>query len=175
MVELTDLRQPVNQMGDLRAEVFFDVLNRRFGVFDGVVQQPRGNADGIEFEFGEDVGDFERVDEIRFARLANLAAMLAGREQVSPAQQFLIRAGMVLANFIDDGLEANHCWSLATGCASGSLCLPLISTAALIRYDGKQREPCAESITTRSQIKKVTASAEAVTFNFNTEGKHVCG
>jgi hypothetical protein len=44
-----------------------------------------------------------------------------------------------------------------------------------IIYTGKQREPCAESITTLPEIKKVTASWEAVTFNFNTEGKGACG
>ena len=108
MVELADLRQAINQVSDLCAEILFDILKRRVGVFDGVVKQSGGDADRIELEIGEDVGDFERVDEIRLAGFAYLAAMLAGREQVSAAQQIFICAGVVLANFFDDGLEANH-------------------------------------------------------------------
>ena len=130
VVELADFCQTVNEVGDLGAEVFFDVLDRRLGIFNGVVQQAGGDTDRVELEFGEDVGDFERVDQIRFARLANLAAVLAGREQVGAAQQVLIRAGMVLANFFDDALEANHCGSLPGGCTRGSLCLPLSATTA---------------------------------------------
>jgi hypothetical protein len=50
-----------------------------------------------------------------------------------------------------------------------------LSSFASVSYNGKQREPRAESITTVSEIKKVTASAEAVTFNFSTGGKRAGG
>jgi hypothetical protein len=48
------------------------------------------------------------VDQIRLSGLADLAAVLPGREQVCPPQQVLVGARMVAAHFFDYGLESDH-------------------------------------------------------------------
>jgi len=73
------------------------------------VKEPGCDANGIQLEVREDVGDFERVDQIRLSGLADLPAVLPGRKQISPPEQVLIGAGMVAAHLFDDCLKSDHC------------------------------------------------------------------
>ena len=96
-------------MCDFGAEVFFNLFGGRFGIFNDVVQQSSRDADRIEVEIGQNVGDFEWVDKIRLARLSRLPPMLAGGEQVGPTQKFLVGVGMVLPELFYYRFEPNHC------------------------------------------------------------------
>ena len=62
-VEPLDLGQAVDERADLGAEDLVDLLERRLGVLDSVVQH--GGRDGgvVELEVGEDGGDFEGMAE----------------------------------------------------------------------------------------------------------------
>jgi hypothetical protein len=108
VVQLGYLGETVDQVRHLRAEVLFDHLERDVGVFDYVVQQPGGHADGVQLELRQYVRHFERVDQIGLARLSDLTPVLARGKQVGLAQQLLVRAGVVLANLFQNSLESNH-------------------------------------------------------------------
>jgi hypothetical protein len=86
-VELRDLREPVDEVGDLLAEVLLDRLERDGRVLDDVVQETCRDAGGVELEIREDVRDFEGVDEVGFARLSNLSPVLSRREEVGPPEE----------------------------------------------------------------------------------------
>ena len=66
------LRDAVDDVGDLLAEELADLLDGGGRVLDDVVQQPGGDRDDVEPQVGEDVGDLERVDEVGLSRLADL-------------------------------------------------------------------------------------------------------
>src|SRR5262249_53343501 len=95
-------------MRDLRAKVLFDLFDGRVGVFDDVVEQSGGHTHRIELELGEDVCHFKRVNEVRFAGFAHLAAVFARGKQVCAPQELFIGARVVLSNLLDYGFEANH-------------------------------------------------------------------
>ena len=50
-----------------------DVLERDVGVLDDVVQQAAGDGRRIELQVGEDVGHFDRVRDVRLARVTHLS------------------------------------------------------------------------------------------------------
>ena len=81
VADLRDLRQPVNQVRHLVAEVFADGFKINERVFDHVVKQARGDGDFIEPHVCQDVGDFKRVDKIGLARGARLPFVLARRKK----------------------------------------------------------------------------------------------
>ena len=83
-----DLGHALDDVRDVLAELLADLLGRRQGVFDDVVQQAGGDADRVELHVREDVGDLERMDEVGFARMADLSLMLQGRKDIGLAEQF---------------------------------------------------------------------------------------
>ena len=87
----TELRDALDDVGDVRAEQLLDALDGRERVFDHVVQQAGRNGDDVEPHVGEDVGDLERMDEVRLPGMAHLSLVLERREHVGPAQQFDVR------------------------------------------------------------------------------------
>src|SRR5215471_19466550 len=95
-------------MGDFGPEVLVNHLSRSIRVLDDIVKQPGCDANRIQLEVREDVGHFKRVDQIRLSGLADLAAVLPGREEVCPPEQVLVGARMVAAHFYDYGLESDH-------------------------------------------------------------------
>ena len=48
------------------------------------------------------------MDEVRLARMADLAPVLEGREHVGPPEQLDVGVGAVGADFFEQILEANH-------------------------------------------------------------------
>ena len=107
MIEFGYLGETVDQVRDLRSKVLFDLFGRGVGIFDDVVKETGGDADWIQVELGQDVRNFERMNEIRLSGLSGLAAMLTRRKQVGSAQKFLIGVGMVLPELLQYRLEAN--------------------------------------------------------------------
>ena len=72
-VDLAELGDAVDEERDLVAELALDVLGGRRRVLDHVVQQRRADAGRVEVQLRDDVGDADRMDEVRVARLAQLA------------------------------------------------------------------------------------------------------
>ena len=72
------------------------------------MQQPDGDGGLVEPHVGQDVGDVERMDEVRLARAAHLSAMLARGEDVGAFEQLLIEVRLVALDFVEDVFEADH-------------------------------------------------------------------
>ena len=109
-----DLGDAFDDVRDVFAERLADLFRGGERVFDDVVQQAGGNADGVELHVGEDVGDLERMDEVGLARMAHLSLVLQGRKHVGPAEQLEVRVGAVALDLIQQILEANHDGCLKT-------------------------------------------------------------
>jgi MoxR-like ATPase len=67
VADLRQLREAVHEMRDLFAEGVADHVQLDERVLDHVVQKARCDRDLVESHVGENVGDFERVDEVRLA------------------------------------------------------------------------------------------------------------
>ena len=113
-----DFRHPFDDVGDLGAEQLSDSLDRGQRVLDDVVQQAGGDRDGVELHVGQEVGDGERMDEVRLAGVADLSPVLEGGEDVRPPQQLDVGIRAVSADLFEEVLEANHeyrCLNLLSG------------------------------------------------------------
>ena len=78
-LEAVELRDAVDDAGDLGPEPRLDVLEGDLGVLDGVVEQRAGEGDVVEAEAGQHHGHAERVGDVRLARAADLVGVgLAG-------------------------------------------------------------------------------------------------
>jgi hypothetical protein len=95
-------------VGHFGAEYPFDLLQLGMGVLDDVVQQARGDADGIQPHVGQDAADLERVQQVRLARKAHLALVNPGRVDVGPVDQIQICLRVVAADPVNDVGDANH-------------------------------------------------------------------
>ncbi len=87
-IDLADLGDAFDDVSDLLAEFFANVDDGDRGVFDGVVEKSGGDGDRVHFHFGENEGDFERMNQVRLAGGASLA--------------FMVFQGIVVG-FLDDG------------------------------------------------------------------------
>jgi hypothetical protein len=88
--QLGDLRQAVDDRGDLLAELRLDVGEREPRVLDDVVQQTAGDGDRVELQVGEDLRDLDRMRDVRVAGIAKLAAMRPLAELVGAHEQVAI-------------------------------------------------------------------------------------
>ena len=108
VADLRDLGQPLDEVRDLLAEQLAYLLGRGQRVLDHVVQQARRHGDFVEPHVGEDVGDFERVDEVRLSGGARLTLVRAGREEVRAPQHVKVGLRVVAGHFFDNLFDANH-------------------------------------------------------------------
>ncbi len=68
--QAVQLGDAVDHRGDLIAELLGEPLSRNPGVFDGVVQQGRGDRGLVESEVGDDTGDRNGVGDVGLAGTA---------------------------------------------------------------------------------------------------------
>ena len=80
----------------------------RLGVFDDVVEEPRGDGDHVELHVGEEIGHLERVDEVRFTGMADLSLVLERGEDIRPPEQLYVGLGVGRPDLFDEVLEPNH-------------------------------------------------------------------
>ena len=80
--QMADLGQAIDDLGDLLAELRFDVVDGYCGVFDDVVDQPAGNGGRIELQIDEDLGDFDAVRDVPVAGETLLALVRALAEPI---------------------------------------------------------------------------------------------
>ena len=85
--QLADLRQAVDDRGDLLAELALDVGDRDRGVLDDVVDQPARDGDGVELQVGEDLRDLDAVRDVRLAGEALLPAVRLLAEPIGAREQ----------------------------------------------------------------------------------------
>ncbi len=103
-----DFRHPFDHVGDLGPEELLDALDGRQRVFDDVVEQTGGDGHGVQLHIRQEVGDGERMDEVWFARMANLSSVLEGRKDIGPPEQLDVGVRAVGPDFFQQILEANH-------------------------------------------------------------------
>ena len=83
-VDLADLGDAFDDVGDLLAELGFDLVDGDRRVFDGVVQQPGGDGRGVEPHLGQQNRDLQRMREVGLARLAELSFVMLLRRNRRP-------------------------------------------------------------------------------------------
>ena len=98
-----ELRDAVDELGDVVAEALAHVVERRARVLDGVVQQRRADRLGVEAHAGADLRHADRVGDELLARLAALVGVaLAGEgERLADALE-VDRADRVVGVLRDD-------------------------------------------------------------------------
>ena len=104
-LDLVELGDAFDDVGDLLAEALFDLLGGDVGVFDGVVQQAGGDGGGVHLELGEDQADFERMDGVGLAGGSLLAFVLLQAEGPGPADDIEVVAGAVLVDLLEQAGE----------------------------------------------------------------------
>ena len=103
-----DLGERADQRGDVLAELLLELRLAHHRVLEQVVEQAGGDRDLVEPHLGEDVRHLQRVDQVRLARDAQLAAVRARGVQVGAAQQPLVAARVVGLDEVEDILEARQ-------------------------------------------------------------------
>ncbi len=78
--EARQLRDPVDELGDLRPEAFLDVGQAVLGVLGDVVQQRGLDRDRVDAELGHDLGRGDGVRDVRLARGTALAGVGLDRQ-----------------------------------------------------------------------------------------------
>ncbi len=106
--EARELGDAVHQAADLGAEQLLDLLERRLGVFHGVVKQAGDDRGGVELQPGQDLGDAERMGEVGIAGSAGLRAVRLHRKNIGAVEGVLIRAWIVGFDSLDQFELTNH-------------------------------------------------------------------
>ena len=79
-VQLAQFGDAVDATGDFIAELFAEFVERNWRVLDDIVEQASDEARHIHLLIDEQIGNRERMHEIRFAGFAGLAGVQAGGE-----------------------------------------------------------------------------------------------
>ncbi len=103
--EPVELGDPVDDRRHGGAELLLDLGEGDPGVLDGVVQQRRGGADGVEAEIGDDRRDRDRVGDVRLTRKPVLALMGLGGISVGAPHELEVLAGAPGAQGRQDALD----------------------------------------------------------------------
>ena len=80
VLNLRQLRDAVDELGDLGAEPLLDVGQAVLGVLGDVVQERRLDGDRVDAELGEDLRRGDRVGDVRLAGRPPLAVVRVDRE-----------------------------------------------------------------------------------------------
>ena len=108
-----ELGDALDDVGDFGTEELGDPVDGGEGVLDHVMEQAGGHRHGVQSHVDQEVGDLQGMDEVGFARVANLPLVLPGREHVRPPEQLEIGVGAIAADLVDQVLEPNHgAWCL---------------------------------------------------------------
>ncbi len=107
-IDFADLGYTLDDVGNLFAELLANFNGGDRGVFDGVVEETGGDGDGIHLHVGENVADFERMHEVRFAGRAGLSGVMFLGKFVGFFYEIEIVVGTVLAQLLHQLAEAGH-------------------------------------------------------------------
>ncbi len=107
-VELRELGDPVDEEHHLLAELVLHLVERRGGVFDGVVQQRGDDRRRVEPQLGDHLRHRDGVRKIRLAALAQLPRVVALAELKRPPDQRHVGFGVVARDALDEVFERLH-------------------------------------------------------------------
>ncbi len=74
-IEAANLGDAFDKLGGLLAKSFLNSCDRKFGVFDDVVENGGGEGGGIHLHVGENVRNFKQMRHVRIAGAAELIAV----------------------------------------------------------------------------------------------------
>src|SRR5262245_3379468 len=102
--ELADLRDAVDELGDLAAELALEIGLGGGRVLQDVVEEAGRHGSDVHLEIDEEGGDLERVAEVRLTGGALLTLMRGGGELVGARQDVEISARLIFRNRLDQRL-----------------------------------------------------------------------
>jgi hypothetical protein len=108
VLQLVELRDTVDEHGDLIAEVVTEHVEGVVGVLDGVVQQGGGKGLRPDPEVGEDLRHGDRVGDVRLAALAQLAGVRLVGRRVCALDQRDIRLRVVRPDGLEQPIDGAH-------------------------------------------------------------------
>ena len=106
--ELVDLGEPVDDVGNVPAEILFDLLQWNDRVLHDVVQQSDTDTTGVQLHVGQDIGHRQRMVEVRLTRFTGLSVVLVGRKAIGFPQHFQVVGRMGPLDFGQHLVKANH-------------------------------------------------------------------
>ena len=107
-LDLVELGDAVDQLGDVGAEALGDLVLRGRRVLDDVVQDRRDDRRRIQVQVGEDVGDRDRMGDVRLAAQALLAFVGLGAELVGVADAIDLRRRQVGLELVEQLRDADR-------------------------------------------------------------------
>ena len=102
VLQLVELGDPVDEHGDLVAEILTEVLEGVLGVFDGVMQQGGRKCLRSDSQFSQNLGHGDRVRDVRLTALALLSPVRLLRGHIRALEQRDIGLGMMRADRLDE-------------------------------------------------------------------------
>ncbi len=150
-LDLVELGDAVDDVRDLLAEAFVDLVGGDVGVFDGVVKQAGGDRGGVHLELGEHLGYFEGMDDVGLAGGALLTLVLLLREDPGSANQVLVVAGAVRAqrgkHVLEPVFEVKWIVWVWRGCGCGGAV-----RGSLVSGDGRSAEGAGGLVERRCRV-----------------------
>ncbi len=104
-LDLVDLGDPIHNTHHLLAELLQDVFASGLGVFDGIVQQTRGDSDGIQLHLRKDLCHLQRMHQIGLTGGASLPGMVLKRVRIGFLDYFEVVGGPVGAHGVHQVTE----------------------------------------------------------------------
>ena len=101
-VNLADLGDPFDDVGDLLAELSRDLFDGYCSVFYCVVQQAGDNGGGVQPHFSKQGRDLERMHQVGLSRIAYLSFVMFQGEFVGLLDQGLVVVGPVGADLAQE-------------------------------------------------------------------------
>ena len=108
-LDAVELRDAVDEVGDRLAEALRDVVGRDLGVLDHVVQQRGAQRLRVELPVREDLGDRDRVRDVGFAGLAELALVGRVAEVVGLLEAGEVRGLEIPGDALPEAFERGDC------------------------------------------------------------------
>jgi len=110
LVDMLQLGDAVDQLGDFFAELVAQVIDLDVGVLGHVVEQGGGDGGGVEAQVGQDAGNGQRVLDVRLARGARLPIVGCQRDFVGVPHELCAGpvAAALLAHLFEDRVDVHH-------------------------------------------------------------------
>ena len=105
-LDLVDLGDALDDVGDLVAEVGVDLLAGGGRVFDGVVEEARGDGGRVHLHLRQDFGHFKRMNDVRLAGGAHLALVMLDAELPGLADKCNVFTGAIGLDLAEKSFEA---------------------------------------------------------------------
>ncbi len=100
-LDLVDLGDAFDDVGDLVAKVGFDLLAGGGSIFDRIVEQAGGDGGRVQLHLRQNFSDFKGMDDVGLAGGAHLPFVMLDAEFPGFADQFNVFAGAVGLNLAE--------------------------------------------------------------------------